>query len=152
MKVYWLDSGKSLTIAEFRNTGIDAFWVDEEKELKTKLRKLGFVFSRGLNSSYHDEVSLGPETPNLETIEANFCREHKHMMAEVRYILDGEGIFDIRDYQDQWVRIEVKKEDFICIPARRYHRFFLTDKKSITARRYFKDDKGWIAIYRDEIT
>ena len=38
-------------------------------------------------------------------------------------MLDGAGYFDIRDPEDNWVRLWTKKGDMIVIPAGSYHRF-----------------------------
>jgi 1,2-dihydroxy-3-keto-5-methylthiopentene dioxygenase len=96
-----------------------------------------------------DFVELGAETPNLDTICAKFDKEHYHTEDEVRFVVAGEGIFDVRDERDEWVRIEVSEGDVILIPARTHHRFFLTDRKRIRCMRLFADHDGWAPLYRE---
>ena len=96
-----------------------------------------------------DEVALMPDTPNLDAICAKFDKEHFHTLDEVRFVVDGEGIFDVRDKKDRWVRIEVDKGDLIIIPANTYHRFFLKDSKKIRCVRLFLNNEGWTPLYRD---
>lgn len=95
-----------------------------------------------------DFVELGPETPNLDTICAKFDREHYHTEDEVRFVVAGAGIFDVRDEGDQWIRIEVSEGDMIVIPANKYHRFYLTDRKHIRCMRLFANHDGWAPLYR----
>lgn len=95
-----------------------------------------------------DVVELRPDTPNLEDICAKFADEHLHDDDEVRYVLEGEGIFDIRNENDRWVRVTVEQGDLIVVPAKLHHRFFLTDKKHIRCVRLFKDASGWVPHYR----
>lgn len=97
-----------------------------------------------------DFVELAPETPNLETICAKFDKEHFHTEDEVRAVVEGAGIFDVRDEGDQWIRIEVSKGDMIVIPARTYHRFYLTDEKHIRCMRLFANNEGWAPLYREQ--
>jgi len=96
-----------------------------------------------------DEVALSTETPNLDAICAKFDKEHYHTLDEVRFVVDGEGIFDVRDKSDRWVRIHVDMGDLIIIPANTYHRFFLTDTKKIRCVRLFLNNDGWAPLYRD---
>lgn len=96
-----------------------------------------------------DFIELGPATPNLDAICAKFDREHYHTEDEVRFVVDGEGIFDVRDEgDDRWIRIEVGSGDMIVIPARKYHRFYLTDRKQIRCMRLFANHEGWAPLYR----
>ncbi len=97
-----------------------------------------------------DEVALSSETPNLDAICAKFDKEHRHTLDEVRFVVEGEGIFDVRDAGDRWVRIEVEAGDLIIIPANKYHRFYLTDSKAIRCVRLFLNNEGWAPLYRQE--
>jgi 1,2-dihydroxy-3-keto-5-methylthiopentene dioxygenase len=95
-----------------------------------------------------DFVELKPDLPNLGEICAKFDKEHFHTEDEVRFVVDGEGIFDVRDESDQWMRIEVTPGDAIVIPARMHHRFMLTDRKHIRCMRLFANHDGWAPLYR----
>jgi 1,2-dihydroxy-3-keto-5-methylthiopentene dioxygenase len=96
-----------------------------------------------------DEVSLSVDTPNLEAICAKFDKEHYHTLDEVRFVVEGEGIFDVRDKGDRWVRIFVEAGDLIIIPAKTYHRFLLTPAKKIRCARLFLNQDGWTPLYRE---
>lgn len=96
-----------------------------------------------------DVVELSPATPNLDTICAKFIDEHIHDDDEVRFVLAGEGIFDIRDDTERWMRVQVEAGDLIVVPAGRNHRFLLTEAKTIRCVRLFKDAAGWVPRYRN---
>src|SRR5881394_4075976 len=49
---------------------------------------------------YEDVVELGPATADLDAICTKFDKEHLHTADEVRLVLSGAGIFDIRDLDD----------------------------------------------------
>ena len=96
-----------------------------------------------------DEVQLTPTTENLEQICDKFKEEHLHTEDEVRFVLDGDGVFEIRAADERWLRVFVESGDLLVVPANLYHRFFLTDRKHIHCARLFKDPAGWVAHYRD---
>jgi 1,2-dihydroxy-3-keto-5-methylthiopentene dioxygenase len=95
-----------------------------------------------------DVIALRPDTPNLEAICAKFVDEHFHDDDEVRFVLEGEGIFDIRSRDDRWMRVVVEPGDLIVVPKDRHHRFLLTDSKTIRCVRLFRDTSGWVPHYR----
>jgi 1,2-dihydroxy-3-keto-5-methylthiopentene dioxygenase len=96
-----------------------------------------------------DEVSLSAQTPNLGVIMAKFDGEHVHDDDEVRFVLEGEGVFDIRAKDERWLRIVVEAGDLIVVPAGVNHRFELTPLTRIHCVRLFKDAAGWVPHYRE---
>jgi 1,2-dihydroxy-3-keto-5-methylthiopentene dioxygenase len=95
-----------------------------------------------------DIVALSPQTPNLDAICAKFVDEHHHTDDEVRFVLEGEGIFDIRSRDDRYMRVVVEPGDMIIVPKDRHHRFLLTESKTIRCVRLFRDTSGWVPVYR----
>lgn len=96
-----------------------------------------------------DEVRLSPDTPQLAVVMKKFDDEHIHDDDEVRFVLDGAGVFDIRSTGDRWLRVVVEAGDLIVVPAGRNHRFELTSASRIHCVRLFKDPAGWVPRYRD---
>jgi 1,2-dihydroxy-3-keto-5-methylthiopentene dioxygenase len=106
------------------------------------------VLKRERSYVEQDIVELSPSTPELPAICAKFSAEHLHTDDEVRYVLEGAGIFDIRSADDRWMRVVVEQGDLLVVPAHLHHRFLLTDQQHIRCVRLFKDKSGWVPHYR----
>lgn len=147
MRAYRLDN-PSDTVArnDLAKQGVLSWDVPADENVRTSTierikREHGYVDQ--------DFIALTPETPNLEAICAKFDKEHFHTEDEVRFVVEGEGIFDVRDKSDQWIRIEVKAGDILLIPKKTHHRFLLTDRKHIRCMRLFANHDGWAPLYRE---
>lgn len=151
MKAYYLDELNPKKTEVFldrtalQKFGIVTDYFDPQKNYLDQVNQ----WLNEFNYSSFDEVKLTPQTPKINEINQNFFREHHHTDDEVRYLLDGSGIFDIRNQNDQWLRIEVTTGDFLIIPANRYHRFCLTKEMKVHAVRLFKENPKWEAIFRE---
>lgn len=99
---------------------------------------------------YHsmDEVRLGDATPNLDALLHKFYREHQHSDEEIRFVVDGAGIFDLRNQDDAWMRVHVEPGDLIIVPAFKQHRFALDESRTIVCKRLFQNMDGWEALFR----
>jgi 1,2-dihydroxy-3-keto-5-methylthiopentene dioxygenase len=95
-----------------------------------------------------DQIYLGATTPDLDGLCARFFLEHLHTDEEIRFVVDGAGIFDLRDVNDAWMRVHVEAGDVIIVPANKYHRFTLDGQRTITCKRLFQDNSGWTPINR----
>lgn len=94
-----------------------------------------------------DLVALRPDTPNLEAILAKFDKEHHHIDDEVRFTVEGEGVFEIEAEPGNMLKFTAEPGDLIVVPANRRHLFYLTDKRTIRCIRLFQTKSGWEAIY-----
>ena len=149
MKAHWLDNdlqqGAAIDLPTLQAEGIVASELaTDEAAYRAPLDAL--KAERGYVAE--DVVALAPDTPDLDTICAKFLDEHHHDEDEVRFVLEGEGIFDIRSHDDRWMRVKVEPGDLIVVPKERHHRFLLTEKKAIRCVRLFKDASGWVPHYR----
>lgn len=146
MKATWLDDPQGeIPLETLRACGVlyEALSTDPavyQQPLDALKAERGYI--------QQDIVALSPATPNLDAICAKFVDEHTHDDDEVRFVLEGSGIFDIRSDDDRWMRVQVDAGDLIVVPADRNHRFLLTDAQTIRCVRLFQDTAGWVPNYR----
>jgi len=96
-----------------------------------------------------DVIDLYPDTPNLDVMLAKFSKEHWHDEDEVRFIIEGRGVFHIRPKDGDVVALEVEEGDLARVPAGTWHWFDLCQDKRIRAIRLFQDPTGWTPHYTD---
>ena len=94
-----------------------------------------------------DLIVLHPEVPGLDEMLAKFDRCHRHDADEVRYIVDGDGVFGFVRPERSQVRLLVEAGEYINVPAGTEHWFYLTPSRRIKAVRYFTTTEGWVPRY-----
>jgi 1,2-dihydroxy-3-keto-5-methylthiopentene dioxygenase len=101
--------------------------------------------ARGYHSA--DVIALRPDTPNLEAICAKFDKEHTHSEEEVRFVVDGRGVFAVRGNDGELYDVELHPGDLLAVPEGKQHYFFLCEDNNIQCIRLFSDPAGWVADY-----
>jgi 1,2-dihydroxy-3-keto-5-methylthiopentene dioxygenase len=96
-----------------------------------------------------DVIDVRPETPNLDAMLAKFSREHWHDEDEVRFIIEGRGLFHVHPPGAPVFAIEVEAGDLIRVPRGTHHWFDLCADRRIRAIRLFQDVSGWTPRYTD---
>jgi 1,2-dihydroxy-3-keto-5-methylthiopentene dioxygenase len=101
--------------------------------------------------SYADIITVHPDhLPQYETKLKAFFEEHIHDAEEIRFVLGGSGYFDVRDFEDNWVRVHVKKGDLMTLPEGIYHRFTCDEENWIHAMRLFIGQPIWTPFNRPQ--
>lgn len=95
-----------------------------------------------------DVINVHPGIPNLDELGKKFLTEHTHTEDEVRFFVDGEGLFWFNLGEDQPIFCVIcEKGDLISVPANTAHWFDFGPKKRVKAIRIFIDTAGWVPHY-----
>ncbi|XP_051942671.1 acireductone dioxygenase [Hippocampus zosterae] len=145
-KPHKLDPNRPVSLEELKQLGV-FYWklnadiYETDPELQCIRKERGY--------SFMDIITIEKNTlTNYEEKLKMFYKEHLHLDDEIRYILDGQGYFDIRDKEDRWIRIAMKKGDLISLPAGIYHRFTMDELNYTKAMRLFVGEPVWKAYYK----
>ncbi|KAF7591270.1 1,2-dihydroxy-3-keto-5-methylthiopentene dioxygenase [Aspergillus hancockii] len=155
MKAYWYDnkpgdqrephdSGRYVSEDYLKSIGVFYRYCPDIATVDILAKERGY--------KNRDEVCVSPQTMGdmYESKVKMFFAEHLHEDEEIRYIRDGEGYFDVRDKEDEWVRIQLSKDDLIILPAGIYHRFTTDEKNYVKAMRLFQEEPKWTPLNRSE--
>jgi 1,2-dihydroxy-3-keto-5-methylthiopentene dioxygenase len=96
-----------------------------------------------------DVIDVKPDTPGLDGMLARFNSEHWHDEDEVRFIVEGRGLFHIHPADGPVFAIEVEAGDLIRVPRGTHHWFDLCADRRIRAIRLFQDPSGWTPHYTE---
>lgn len=123
---------------------------DEEKE--ATLRHFDHYFAQlQAEAGYQtrDLIVVHPQIPNLDAMLARFEPCHTHDDDEVRYIVDGEGVFGFVLPGGSQAELLLRPGEYINVPKDTEHWFHLTAMKRIKAVRYFTSMDGWSPNYTE---
>ncbi len=120
---------------------------EEKEEVLGALDHYFEELQRDLGYQSRDLIVLHPGIPNLDTLLAKFESCHTHADDEVRYIIDGEGVFGFVCPNGKQIELTVQAQEYINVPANSEHWFHLTESKRVKAVRYFSNMEGWTPLY-----
>ena len=93
-----------------------------------------------------DVVSLNPSHPDKAALRAKFLDEHTHSDFEVRFFVDGKGLFYIHAGGKVY-GVLCEKGDLISVPANTPHWFDMGENPHFKCIRLFTTPEGWVAQY-----
>ncbi|MGE3481048.1 MAG: acireductone dioxygenase [Gammaproteobacteria bacterium] len=103
-----------------------------------------------LNADYGftsvDVVSLRPDHPDRAAMRGKFLNEHTHDDFEVRFFVEGKGIFYLHA-TDKVHAILCEQGDLISVPAGTRHWFDMGAAPDFKCIRFFTRPEGWVGNF-----
>jgi 1,2-dihydroxy-3-keto-5-methylthiopentene dioxygenase len=141
----------------FDEEGGERLRTEDAAEIARLLGGIGVRFERrqaeGLEAALREEgyttidtVSVTPDHPDRETMRGKFLSEHRHAEDEVRFFIDGSGLFTLRE-QGHVYAVLCTAGDLISVPAGMRHWFDMGPQPSFTAMRFFRTPEGWVGDF-----
>ncbi len=94
-----------------------------------------------------DVIRMVPDHPEKAALRQKFLSEHRHSEDEVRFFVEGEGLFTLRSDDDRVYAVLCTEGDLISVPAGMRHWFDMGPSPRFTAIRLFTNADGWIANF-----
>lgn len=93
-----------------------------------------------------DVLRCLPDHPQREQLRAKFLAEHTHDDDEVRFFVEGAGMFYL--HADARVHMVLcERNDLISVPAGTRHWFDMGPEPQFTVIRLFTTPEGWVARF-----
>lgn len=97
-----------------------------------------------------DVITINHLTENYEAIRAKFLSEHTHSEDEIRFFVDGQGLFWFHLENEPVFNLLCEQGDLISVPAGTKHWFDAGEENPfVKAIRIFIDMSGWVPHYTD---
>ena len=93
-----------------------------------------------------DVIRVTPDHPQRRELREKFLAEHVHDDDEVRFFVEGAGLFYIRG-GGRVHALECTSGDLVALPAGTRHWFDTGERPLFTAIRLFTTPDGWVARY-----
>jgi 1,2-dihydroxy-3-keto-5-methylthiopentene dioxygenase len=98
-----------------------------------------------------DVIRMGPTHPDRAALRAKFLDEHTHAEPEVRFFVEGEGLFVLHPPPgpdgDRVFALRAEAGDLVFVPAGMRHWFDMGEHPRFCAIRLFTNPEGWVARY-----
>ncbi len=97
-----------------------------------------------------DVISINSTTDNYDAIRTKFLAEHTHTEDEIRFFVDGSGLFWFNLETEPVFNVLCERGDLISVPAGSKHWFDAGEKNPfVKAIRIFIDMSGWVPHYTE---
>lgn len=97
-----------------------------------------------------DVISINSLTENYDAIRSKFLAEHTHSEDEIRFFVDGQGLFWFNLENEPVFNLLCEKGDLISVPAGTKHWFDAgVSNPFVKAIRIFIDMSGWVPEYTE---
>jgi 1,2-dihydroxy-3-keto-5-methylthiopentene dioxygenase len=93
-----------------------------------------------------DVVSLGPDHPQKGEMRQKFLSEHTHDDFEVRFFVDGSGLFCLHVGEHVYF-VLCEKGDLLSVPANTTHWFDMGTNPNFKCIRFFTQPDGWVGNF-----
>lgn len=93
-----------------------------------------------------DVMSMAADNPQKDAAREKFLHEHTHDDFEVRFFVEGEGVFYIRKNQKVYAT-HCMRGDLLSVPPRTAHWFDMGPEPNLKAIRLFINPQGWVSSF-----
>ncbi len=93
-----------------------------------------------------DAIRMTPDHPDRELLRRKFLEEHTHAEDEVRFFVEGSGLF-VLHIRSEVLSVLCERGDLMRVPAGTRHWFDMGPQPLFCAVRWFNNPEGWVAQY-----
>lgn len=93
-----------------------------------------------------DVISVEPDHPDRLALRAKFLNEHTHSDFEVRFFVNGKGLFYLHP-DERVFAVLCERGDLISVPANTRHWFDMGVNPHLQCIRLFTTPEGWVADF-----
>ena len=93
-----------------------------------------------------DAIRMTPDHPDREPLRRKFLEEHTHAEDEVRFFVEGCGLF-VLHIGSEVLSVLCERGDLMRVPAGTRHWFDMGSQPQFCAVRWFNNPEGWVAQY-----
>lgn len=121
----------------------------QDEILEAYAKDLGPFMERG-GYQTADVINMRPGMEGYDAIRAKFLSEHIHTEDEIRFFVDGQGIFWFNMETEPVFNLLCERGDLISVPAGTKHWFDAgASRPFVKAIRIFIDMSGWVPHYTE---
>ena len=146
---------RATIVARLQSIGVEFEYWQADRELADDAKQDTVLAAyrdaiQALNARYGfrsiDVVSLTPEHPDAAALRNKFLAEHTHADFEVRFFVDGSGLFYLH-VGDKIYMVLCERGDLISVPANTTHWFDMGTRPFFKCIRFFTTPDGWLGEF-----